>query len=141
MLSRRLSSLLAASLALLSLGAARPASAQVFDLDKDREPMVLLDGLWRFHPGDDPHWADPDFDAKGEQLTLLTDGVVEARDRNGELFGFERTSAVATESAESIAQAAQNFGQEDDITVLTITRLGLGEEAVVQLETLSPSLA
>ena len=24
--------------------------------------MALLDGLWRFHPGDDPHWADPGFD-------------------------------------------------------------------------------
>jgi hypothetical protein len=54
---------------------------------------------------------------KGEQLTLLTDGVVEARGKNGELFGFERTSAVATDPAESIARAAQDFGQEDDITV------------------------
>lgn len=31
--------------------------------------------------------------AEDTQLTLITDGVVEARDRNGELFGFERTSA------------------------------------------------
>ena len=40
--------------------------AQVFDLGKDREPMMALDGLWRFHPGDDPDgklgWAQPDFD-------------------------------------------------------------------------------
>jgi serine phosphatase RsbU (regulator of sigma subunit) len=80
--------------------------------------------------------------AKDEQLTLMTDGVVEARGKNGELFGFERTSAIATESAESVAQAAQDFGQEDDITVLTIARVGLDEVAVVQLETpvLSPSL-
>lgn len=35
----------------------------------------------------------------GEQLTLLTDGVVEARAKNGELFGFERTASVAAESA------------------------------------------
>lgn len=36
-----------------------PAS---YRMDKDREPMVLLDGFWRFHPGDDSHWADPGFD-------------------------------------------------------------------------------
>lgn len=58
----------------------------------------------------------------GETLTLLTDGVVEARGESGELFGFERTSAIATASASEIAKAAQDFGQDDDITVLTITR-------------------
>ena len=71
--------------------------------------------------------------AVGDQLTLLTDGVVEARSKVGELFGFERTGAVASGSAESIAQAAQGFGQEDDITVLTITRIGLHEEPIIQL--------
>ena len=38
------------------------ASAQVFDMEKDRVSMAVLDGLWRFHTGDDPHWADPAFD-------------------------------------------------------------------------------
>jgi hypothetical protein len=57
---------------------------------------------------------------EGEQLTLLSDGVVEARSRTGELFGFERTLAIAKEPAEQIAQAAQSFGQQDDITVLTL---------------------
>jgi len=61
--------------------------------------------------------------AAGERLTLLTDGVAEARNSSGELFGFERTAAIADESAESIVHAAQDFGQEDDITVLTLTRL------------------
>ncbi|MGB6857097.1 MAG: SpoIIE family protein phosphatase [Terracidiphilus sp.] len=60
--------------------------------------------------------------AEGEQLTLLTDGVVEARSKSGELFGFDRTSAIAADTAESIAQAAQSFGQQDDITVLTLSR-------------------
>jgi hypothetical protein len=60
--------------------------------------------------------------AEHEQLTLLTDGVVEARSKTGELFGFERTSAIAEGTAESIAQAAQKFGQQDDITVLTLSR-------------------
>ncbi len=57
----------------------------------------------------------------GDTLTLLSDGVVEARNKAGELFGFDRTAAISKQPAESIAQAAQAFGQEDDITVLTVT--------------------
>jgi hypothetical protein len=57
-----------------------------------------------------------------QQLTLVTDGVVEARGNEGELFGFERTAAASRQSAESIAETAQAFGQEDDITVLTLVR-------------------
>ena len=58
--------------------------------------------------------------APGDKLTFLSDGVVEARNAAGELFGFERTAAISTESAEGIARAASTFGQEDDITVLTL---------------------
>lgn len=58
--------------------------------------------------------------ASGARLTMLTDGVIEARNASGELFGFERTAARADEPAERIVQAAQAFGQEDDITVLTV---------------------
>jgi hypothetical protein len=36
--------------------------AQSFDLSKDRVPIVSLDGLWRFHTGDNPASASPDFD-------------------------------------------------------------------------------
>jgi hypothetical protein len=57
-----------------------------------------------------------------DRLTLLTDGVLEARSEKGELFGFERTAACAGEPAEAIAAAAQAFGQDDDITVLTVAR-------------------
>jgi hypothetical protein len=56
------------------------------------------------------------------QLTLLSDGVVEARSSAGELFGFDRTEAISGQSASNIAGAAQQFGQEDDITVLTLIR-------------------
>jgi hypothetical protein len=58
--------------------------------------------------------------APGAQLTMLTDGVAEARSPSGELFGFDRAAAISTQSAEEIAHAAQQFGQEDDITVLTL---------------------
>ena len=57
----------------------------------------------------------------GDTLTFLSDGVVEARNQAGELFGFERTRDLSTQSAQSIARAASTFGQEDDITVLTLT--------------------
>ena len=56
----------------------------------------------------------------GGFLILLSDGVVEARNAEGELFGFERTREISGKSAEEIARAAQQFGQEDDITVLTL---------------------
>ena len=62
--------------------------------------------------------------APTDRLTLITDGILEARNpTSGELFGFERTQAISTQPAEAIAQAAQAFGQEDDITVLTVTRI------------------
>lgn len=54
------------------------------------------------------------------QLTLVSDGVVEARNAQGQLFGFDRARALSTEPAERIAGEAQHFGQEDDITVLTL---------------------
>ena len=59
--------------------------------------------------------------APGQSLVLLSDGVVEARNAQGELFGFERSAAISTQSAKKIAQTAQAHGQEDDITVLTLT--------------------
>jgi serine phosphatase RsbU (regulator of sigma subunit) len=58
--------------------------------------------------------------AADEQLTLMTDGVVEARATGGELLGFDRVKAMTTQSADSIVQAAQDFGQDDDITVMTL---------------------
>jgi hypothetical protein len=57
---------------------------------------------------------------RGERLIFLSDGVVEATDAHGELFGFERTQQVSNESARYIAQTAQRFGQTDDITVVSL---------------------
>jgi serine phosphatase RsbU (regulator of sigma subunit) len=57
----------------------------------------------------------------GDDITFLSDGVVEARKPNGELFGFERTQAISRRDPQEIADAAQEFGQEDDITVVTMT--------------------
>lgn len=68
--------------------------------------------------------------AEGETLTFLSDGVVEARDAEGRLFGFERTRAISEDDAEEIAETAQDFGQQDDITVLKLTRK-VGRSAAV----------
>lgn len=56
----------------------------------------------------------------GDRLTFISDGVVEATDTKGELFGFERTQQVSHEPARYIAQTAQRFGQTDDITVVSL---------------------
>jgi len=56
---------------------------------------------------------------RGDRLTLLTDGVPEATSRR-ELFGFERTAHLSSLPAAQIAEAALRFGQEDDITVISI---------------------
>ena len=56
-----------------------------------------------------------------ERLVLLSDGVLEARAPDGELYGFERLSSLTLQSAQQIADTAQRFGQEDDITVLTLS--------------------
>ncbi len=58
--------------------------------------------------------------AASERLVLLSDGVPEARADSGELYGFERLPSLTLMSARDIAETAQRFGQEDDITVLTL---------------------
>jgi serine phosphatase RsbU (regulator of sigma subunit) len=59
-----------------------------------------------------------------DKLVLLSDGVVEAMDESGQLFGFERVHELlhSTLSATAVADAAQEFGQEDDISVISVTR-------------------
>jgi serine phosphatase RsbU (regulator of sigma subunit) len=56
----------------------------------------------------------------GSRLTFYSDGVVEAQDKRGQLFGFERAREFSTQPAEVIAEAAKAFGQQDDITVITV---------------------
>jgi len=57
---------------------------------------------------------------QGDRLIFLSDGVVEATNSQGELFGFERTQQVSNEPARYIAQTAKRFGQNDDITVISV---------------------
>jgi serine phosphatase RsbU (regulator of sigma subunit) len=59
----------------------------------------------------------------GQRLVLLSDGIPEARSHKGELYGFDRLTALTLKPAAEIARTAQTFGQEDDITVLTTAAL------------------
>ena len=58
--------------------------------------------------------------APGDRLAFVSDGVIEARSRSGELFGFDRTRSISRDPASRIAEAARVFGQHDDITVVTV---------------------
>ena len=62
----------------------------------------------------------------GQRLVLMSDGVVEARSATGELLGFERVAEMTRKTAGEIADAARAFGQDDDITVLTLTFASAG---------------
>jgi hypothetical protein len=61
----------------------------------------------------------------GETCMLYTDGLTEARNKNGELFGEERLAKLfaAWPTAKQAAEAAIQFGQDDDVTVVSFTRL------------------
>lgn len=50
--------------------------------------------------------------------------LLEAENRSGELFGFDRTREISGKSAREIADAAKAWGQNDDITVVTVRRAG-----------------
>jgi hypothetical protein len=71
----------------------------------------------------------------GDRLTLYTDGLLEARKPTGELFGFDRLQTLlATQpDAHQASQSAIDFGQDDDITVLTLTRLPLDAQSTTHL--------
>jgi GAF domain-containing protein len=62
--------------------------------------------------------------APGQTLVLLSDGVPEARSASGELYGFDRLAQLTLFDAQEIARRAQHFGQEDDITVLSLSLAG-----------------
>jgi serine phosphatase RsbU (regulator of sigma subunit) len=70
--------------------------------------------------------------AAGDRLMLVSDGIVEATDAEGQLFGFDRVHELLRtgKSAAEVAGAAQMFGQEDDISVIAVTRTAVLEPAL-----------
>jgi Stage II sporulation protein E (SpoIIE) len=66
---------------------------------------------------------------EGDHVALYTDGLLEARRADGTIFSFQRLDQLfATRpDASKATETAINFGQEDDITVLTLTRLAASD--------------
>jgi serine/threonine protein phosphatase PrpC len=114
---------------------------------------IDISGDWRYKLADRPEFASPGYGDSGwktlrlprtvappprdpstvyhevslrfdGQLTLLSDGVLEAANAKDELFGFERSAAISKKPAAKIAEAARAGGQNDDITVVTVRRNG-----------------
>jgi len=91
-----------------------------------------------------PLGLDPDakyeklpFDLRvGARLTVYTDGLLEARNSEGELFGFKRLEKLISlrPNAKEAVDTAIEFGQDDDITVLTVTRLDVGQRSSTSLQ-------
>jgi hypothetical protein len=72
---------------------------------------------------------------EGDHFALYTDGLLEARSASGEIFSFKRLDelfATAPDAAKA-TDAAVSFGQDDDITVLTLTRLATDEQSSTHL--------
>src|SRR6185312_16374666 len=70
---------------------------------------------------------------EGDRLVLMSDGIAEAMDERGQLFGFERVDALlrTAPTAAEVAETAGRWGQEDDITVLSIMLTPKMEAVVV----------
>jgi hypothetical protein len=60
-----------------------------------------------------------------DTLTLISDGIPEAQDKERRLFGFDRVREMLHSriSPHALAAAAQAFGQEDDISVVSVQRV------------------
>jgi len=60
----------------------------------------------------------------GDRVVLLTDGIPEARNEQGTIFGFPRVETLLRDgaSARAVADKAQQYGQNDDLTVIGIGR-------------------
>ena len=70
-------------------------SAQVFNLQTERVPMVEIRGLCRFHAGDDSRWADPGFDDSQWPLARVDKPWTEQGYRIGSGFAWYRFRILA----------------------------------------------
>jgi steroid delta-isomerase-like uncharacterized protein len=88
-------------------------------------PLGLMRGM-NYEEGED-------FLGEGDSVLFYSDGLVEAHDSKGEMFGFPRLRALVAEHAEErllvdtlleelYSFAGESWEQEDDITLLTLRR-------------------
>jgi hypothetical protein len=74
---------------------------------------------------------------EGGHFSLYTDGLLEARNSSGAIFSFARLDALFSSrpNAAEATEAAVDSGRDDDITVLTLTRLASGTKSTTELST------
>lgn len=69
----------------------------------------------------DSEWEETCVDLEpGSRIRFVPDGMSEATNAKGELFGIERTCAISSKALCEIAEASQTWGQEDDIMIVTV---------------------
>jgi hypothetical protein len=79
-------------------------------------PLGMIDGaefsVMHFNLADD------------DKLVMVSDGILEATNAKRELFGFDRVAELLRNNGavRALADAAQRFGQEDDISLVAVTR-------------------
>jgi Stage II sporulation protein E (SpoIIE) len=80
---------------------------------------------------------------EGETLTFYSDGILEARNAAGELYGFDRVAALvgSDRTIEQMVEEACNFGQLDDITVFRVTRLAQSAPATAARLSMATQIA
>lgn len=63
--------------------------------------------------------------ASSDRLVIASDGLAEATSPEGELFGFTRVQELveSSKTAAEVADAVQVFVQEDDISIIALTRV------------------
>ncbi len=70
----------------------------------------------------------------GDRALFVSNGVVEAQNKSGDLFGLQRMRLLSRLAPAEIVAAAQRFGQKDDITVVSLTRLAPKKDAAPATE-------
>jgi hypothetical protein len=77
-----------------------------------------------------------------DRLVIASDGLAEARNPEGQLFGFDRVQELVKDgkTAAELADTIQVFGQEDDISVITLTRAADAAARVSQIGPIEAAL-
>ena len=74
-----------------------------FSFSTDQEPVIRLDGLWRFHPGDDSRWASPTFDDSAWPLLRSDQPWTVQGYRSSSGFGWYRFKVQAPPRATDLS--------------------------------------
>jgi hypothetical protein len=86
---------------------------------------VTIDGSLPLGVFEQAEFSTADFTLdNGDRLVITSDGLAEAINPDGELFGFTRVEEMvqSSKTAVEMADTVQSFGQQDDISIIALTR-------------------